>query len=208
MKLYLSSQQFGKDISILKEWIQIHGNKILLIFNALDAKGEEKIFMNTKEDKELLEKIGFDVAVMNLRDYFGNPKKLAKEFLNYPAYCVMGGNVFVLRKAMKYSGFDIFLKQISSNPNYLYMGYSAGSCVLSNDLKELAIVDEPLSFYEGTEVFYDGIGLIPYLFIPHYQSRYHKSYLIDQVVETCKKKNIKFQAVKDGEVIVEELKSS
>lgn len=208
MLCYLSSQQFGNEITILQNWIQTHDNKILLIFNALDAKGEEKILFNTKEDKKLLEKIGFDVTVMNLRDYFGKPKKLENEFLNYPAYCVMGGNVFVLRQAMKYSGFDTFLKQISSNPNYLYIGYSAGSCVLSNDLKELAIADEPLSFYEGTEVFYDGIGLIPYLFIPHYQSCYHKSYLIDQVVETCKKKNIKFQAVKDGEVIVEELKSS
>lgn len=46
----------------------------------------------------------------------------------------MGGNVFVLRQSMKHSGFDIFLKEISNDDNYLYIGYSAGSCVLSKRL--------------------------------------------------------------------------
>ncbi len=37
MILYLSSQKFGNDSTYLKNWIKEHSNKILLIFNALDA---------------------------------------------------------------------------------------------------------------------------------------------------------------------------
>lgn len=120
----------------------------------------------------ILSKIFQNKEWIAIEGIFESAKKLEREFLKYSAYCVIGGNVFVLRQAMKYSGFDTFLRMISSNLNYLYIGYSAGSCVLSSDLKELAIVDELLSFYKNTEVFYDGIGLISYLFIPHYQSNY------------------------------------
>ena len=79
----------------------------------------------------------------------------------------MGGNVFVLRQAMKYSGFDVFLKEIKENDNYLYIGYSAVSCVLSKQLDILKTVDEPIDFYNKSEIIYDGIGLISYTFIPH-----------------------------------------
>lgn len=50
MILYLSSQKFGNDSTYLKNWIKEHSNKILLIFNALDAKGEDKIQLNVDED--------------------------------------------------------------------------------------------------------------------------------------------------------------
>lgn len=63
MLLYLSSQKFGSDINVLKKWIETHNNKILLIFNALDTKGKEKIDSNIEEDTKLLEEIGFDVII-------------------------------------------------------------------------------------------------------------------------------------------------
>lgn len=134
MVLYLSSNKFGNKIDYLKDWIKNHNHKILLIFNALDAKGYEKINENIKEDKKLLEEIGFDVTVIDLKEYFDNYEKLKKDFKNYKAYCVMGGNVFVLRQAMKYSGFDNYLKEMA-NKDHLYISYSARSCVLSPNLK-------------------------------------------------------------------------
>lgn len=204
MKLYLSSQKFGNNISFLKEWIQNHGKRILLIFNALDAKGEDKIANNVKEDMSLLEQIGFEVKVVDLKEYFDKKDKLKNDFKQYNTFCIMGGNVFVLRQAMKYSGFDIFLKEISQNNNYLYIGYSAGSCVLSPKLDIFKNVDNPINFYnKDDEVVYDGVNLIDYIFIPHYKSDYHKSYLIDEIVEKCQNKNIKHKTFSDGEIIIE-----
>ena len=206
MVLYLSSQKFGKDEFYLKEWINNHNNKILLIFNAMDVKGKEKINNNIKEDVSLLEKIGFDVNIIDLKEYFDKYAELKQICQNYNAFCVMGGNVFVLRQAMKYSGFDVFLKEINADDDYLYIGYSAGSCVLSEQLDILKTVDEPIDFYNKGEIIYDGIGLIRYTFIPHYKSNYHKAHLIDEIVNKCKNEKINYKAFKDGEVTIENTK--
>lgn len=203
MKLYMSSQKLGNEIDVLKKWINEHNNKILLIFNALDAKSKEKIEFNIKEDKKLLQEIGFEVKLVDLKDYFEDNKKLNNDFIKYNACCVMGGNVFVLRQAMRYSGFDEFLYQKFSDNNFLYIGYSAGSCVLCENLKIFDIVDEPIKFYEKNEIIYNGINFINYIFIPHYESNYHKVNLIQEVVEKCKIENKKFRAVRDGEVIIQ-----
>lgn len=204
MVLYLSSQKFGDDTSFLEDWITKHDNKILLIYNALEMKGEEVIQKNSKEDKKLLEKIGFDVKVVDLKDYFDNKDKLNSDFKKYNACCIMGGNIFILRQAMKYSGFDDFLES-NTNKDYLYIGYSAGASVLSRNIKIFDSVDLPISFYKKDSIIYKGIGLIDYVFIPHYKSDYHKVHLIEEVVNKCKRDNINYKTIKDGEVIIENL---
>ena len=205
MILYLSSQKFGTDTTFLKEWIIEHDNKLLLIFNALDAKGQEKIDNNVNDDISLLEQIGFKVKVLDLKDYFDNQEKLKKICLGYNSFCVMGGNVFVLRQAMKYSGFDTILEEKKNNGNCLYIGYSSGCCVLPKDIAIYKDVDEPINFYNQGKIIYEGIGLIDYIFIPHYKSNYHKVHLIDKLVDLCEKNEIVHKALTDGEVIVENI---
>ncbi len=201
MLLYLSSQKLGNRVDVLKKWIKEHDNKILLIFNALDAKGQDVINKNVSEDKKLLEEIGFDVSICDLKNYFDCPEKLRTDFTQCHAFCVMGGNVFLLRQAMKYSGFDQFLKGISSS-DYLYIGYSAGSVILSKDLGGFRGIDDEVFYYSKEDLFYEGLSLIDYLFIPHYQSNYRKVELIHNLVEDCKKNDIRFQVVRDGDVII------
>ena len=121
MILYISSKQFGSKTDFLKNWINNNNNRILLIANALDAKDKIKIENNIENDKKILNEIGFDVTVVDLKQYFNNQEKLVKDFSKYNAYCVIGGNVFVLRQAMKLSGFDEYLKSISNDNNYLYI---------------------------------------------------------------------------------------
>ena len=70
MLLYLSSQKFGNDVTVLKKWIEKHNNKILLIFNALDAKGQEKI-NNNISNKYLLEYISRGHTRVLKDKYFG-----------------------------------------------------------------------------------------------------------------------------------------
>ena len=204
MVLYLSSQKFGEKTEYLREWIKEHDNKILLIYNALDAKGTEKINNNVKEDIFLLEQIGFKIDILDLKKYFDEKDKLEEIINNYSSICVMGGNVFVLRQAMKYSGLDEILKKFI-NRDFLYIGYSAGGSVLSKDLDVFKNVDDPIEFYDKDKIIYNGLGLINYAFIPHYKSNYHKVHLIDEVVAKCKKEKIDYKALTDGEVIIEKL---
>lgn len=205
MILYISSKYFGNNTNFLKNWIKENNNKILLIPNALDAKDVVKIKNNIENDTRLLNEIGFEVKVVNLKDYFHNQEKLMQDFSSYKACCVIGGNVFVLRQAMHLSGFDKYLETISNVSNSLYIGYSAGGCVLCDELDIFNKVDEPISFYEKDNIIYKGLGFIDYTFIPHYKSDYHKVHLIDDLVEKCINENIKFKALKDGDILIEYL---
>lgn len=209
MKLYLSSYRIGNKMDELKSWINQNDNKILVIPNATDLK--ENIIKKEKSilDKcQELENLGFDYKILDLRDYFGKKEKLVEEIKDYRAFYVLGGNVFALRIAMKLSGFDEYLKKISRLPNYLYSGYSAGICVLAKDLHGLELVDDcnknPYG-YDGT--IWEGIGLVDYLPIPHYDSINHPEYhLIMDTVKRLDEQGIVYKTIRDGEVIVEEIK--
>ena len=152
----------------------------------------------------MLETIGFKVEILDLRKYFNNTN-LTKKLKEYSAFCVIGGNVFVLRQAMKLSKFDEYLRKIKNNDKYLYIGYSAGSCVLCQSLKGYEIVDIPTNPYNKDDIIYDGVGLLNYNIVPHYKSNHKESKAIDKVVDYYNKNNITYKTLKDGEVLIIDL---
>jgi len=209
MKLYLSSYRIGEKTDILKEWIKDNGSRICIIANAKDQypDGERKE-KGTLNDISQLEGVGFEVARLDLRDYFGKEEDLQKSLRDCKAVYVVGGNTFVLRRAMKLSGFDTFLKEQEKNNDFLYAGYSAGICVLSKDMHGIAIMDEPLiDPYNYGNVIYKGIGFIDYTPIPHYQSDHAETEAADKAMKFCQKNGIAYKTLRDGEVIVKDMQT-
>ena len=207
MKLYLSSYRLGNNIELLKEWVK-NNKKMLVIPNALDifADGERK--SNGINDKcEDLHKLGFETEILDLRKYFNNKNGLRDYLKSYNSFYVLGGNVFVLRQAMKLSGFDKYLLEISNNPNYLYSGFSAGICVLAKDLHGIHLADdETQKPYGDNDTVWQGVGLIDYMPVPHFDTPNHpESHLMNGVVDYLQKNNLRYKTLKDGEVIVEDL---
>lgn len=142
MKLYLSSYRIGNNTKELKNWIENNGNKILVIPNALDTFPDSERKSNGIMDKiRDLTEIGFDAEILDLRNFFNNSESLKERLKNAKAFYVLGGNVFVLRTAMKLSGFDIYLREIATEPDYLYSGFSSGICVLAKDLHGINLAD-------------------------------------------------------------------
>lgn len=204
MILYLSSNKLGNKTDFLKDWIENNSKKIVLITNARDAKiqnNEEKEKLNN--NIEMLKEIGFEVNILDLKEYFGNNELLNKELKKYNSFCVIGGNVFVLRQAMKLSGFDQYLINNRDNNKLLYIGYSAGSCVLTKNLDGFQLVDEPINPYNDENIIYEGVGLLDYCIVPHYKSNHKESALIDDVVQYMQEKRIKYKALSDGDVIIQ-----
>lgn len=208
MKLYLSSYKIGNNKEELRNWANEHDNNILVISNALDVfqDGERKTNSILEKSKEL-EEFGFNIIQLDLRNYFNKPELLKSQIKKFKAFYVLGGNVFVLRQAMKLSGFDNYLREISSNPDYLYSGFSAGICVLASDLHGIHLVDEPKQDpYDYGEVIWEGIGLIDYMPVPHFDSPEHpESHLMYDVVSYLQNHNLKYRTLKDGDVIIENL---
>ncbi len=152
----------------------------------------------------MLEQCGFYVKILDLKKYFGKAKELEEELRIYKAFCIIGGNVFVLRKSMELSGFDNFLIH-NKNNDILYIGYSAGSCVLSTNLRGLELVVPPVNPYNSDYVNYSEIGLISNLIVPHYKSNHKASKKIDEVIEYLEKNKLSYITLQDGDVIIENL---
>lgn len=205
MKLYLSSYRLGNKKDKLQEMVR-EPKRIAVIANAMDYATSdirlEKLNINLTELKE----IGFNPEEIDLRNYFGQKEKLITDLKRFNALYVRGGNSFLLLKAFIQSGFDLVLKELVSDPDFVYIGYSAGICVLAPDLHGLEIVDDPYVKVEkySDEVLWKGLGILDYLPIPHYKSEDKEmSDGNDKVTECLIRNKIKYTPIMDGEVIIE-----
>lgn len=207
MKLYLSSYQLGNETDKLKKMMP--SKKIGYIPNARDftTADPERKKQRTQRNINSLRELELEPELLDLQDYFGKKEEMEKKLHELKAIFVSGGNTFVLRQAMKLSGLDELLKQIRHHgTNFLYAGYSAAGCVLSPSLKTYAIVDDPHNFPypEIKETIWDGLGFIDFAFMPHWNSDHPESADVDKEIAECKKNNIPYRAIRDGEVIIVE----
>lgn len=207
MKLYLSSYRLGNNPHRLTE-LAGSNKKAALIANAMDFLTDQA---GRKESAEReitdLKALGFQPEEVDLRQYFGKPEELEAKLSQYGLLWARGGNVFVLRKAFKESGMDEWLIKQRGNRELVYGGYSAGVCVLSPSLKGLEIVDNPNTNSEGypSNTIWEGLGLINFAFAPHYMSNHPESEAVSRLVEYYLKNGIEYEAVKDGEAIIQEV---
>jgi len=207
MKYYLSSYKIGgeKEVQQLKDLIPSN-KRTAYISNALDFSDDAKRrAQSEQEDIDQLNSIGLKVEYFDLRNYFDQPEKLESDLKQYGVIWIRGGNVFVLRQAMKLSGFDNVLKKLAREDNdILYGGYSAGVCVLAPNLKGLELVDDitKYPYPQLQETIWEGLGIIDYSVVPHYKSDHPESHLVDKVVEFYKKKGTPYKTLKDGQAII------
>ena len=204
MKFYLSSFKFGKEKDHLK--LLAPNGRIAIIANALDFRDadDEQTARSLDNKVERLEQLGLQPVVVDLKEYFGRENDLQKLIEEIGAVFVLGGNVFVLRQAMKLSGLDNILIELNADPDFLYSGYSAAGCVLAPTLEPYKVVgDATITPYEELdEVIWEGLNLVDFAFMPHWQSNHPETEAINQGIEYCKDHDIKFKAVQDGDVLI------
>ena len=131
-------------------------------------------------------------------------EKLRNKIAQLGAVFFRGGNTFILRQAMKVSGFDVIFKELIKRNDFVYAGYSAGICILAHDLTAVQIVDNPSDkpYKEIHDTVWEGLGYLDYLILPHYKSDHPESPAVDKLVEHCQKNGIPFKTLRDGEVII------
>ncbi len=209
MKLYLSSYNLGDKTNELVKMIPTVDKKIVYIPNALDftKANPEKLKKHIAADIADLENLGLKVELLDLKNYFAKESDLLKKIQEFRAIWISGGNVFVLRQAMKLSGLDNILKEMKGNKDFFYGGYSAAGCVLSPTLKGYEIVDDATDtpYPELKEVIWEGLGFVDYTFLPHLDSDHPESADINKELEYCQQNNLSFRTLRDGEVIIEEI---
>lgn len=184
----------------------VPNGKIGYIPNALDFPGYEQGERRKKhieKDVDSLAGLGLSVEIIDLRNYFHKQTELKSKLIEIGAIFISGGNVFVLRQAMKLSGLDEILKELRGSKEFLYAGYSAAGCVLAPSLKGYDIVDKPSAPYsEIKEVIWEGLGFIDFALMPHWDSKHPESADIDKEIKFCIQNNIPYKAIRDGEVLI------
>jgi dipeptidase E len=206
MKFYLSSHKIGNEELRLKEMMKNGNKKVAYIHNALDFTTDlERRKNSDAADISDLERLGFIVDILDLKQYFNNSEELEEKLKHYDVLWVRGGNTFVLAQAMRLSGFDEIVKKYNrNNKDIVYGGYSAGICILGPTLRGIHLVDDPFQkpYGEEFETIWDGLSILNYTLAPHYKSDHKESEDIDKTIEYMIENKILFKALRDGEVII------
>lgn len=205
MRLYLSSFRLGDH----PERIVDHcgDRKIAIIGNALDFIPDEarrQYEANVYSPSAELKGIGLDSENLDLRKYFGRPEELERELRRFGMVWVLGGNAFLLMRAMQQSGFSDVIVELLRNDQIAYGGFSAGAVVATPHLRGLELMDDPsqLADQYQNQVVWDGLGLVEFSIVPHCDSDHTESHLAALTVSFMEANRIPHIAMRDGDVFV------
>lgn len=209
MNLYLSSYMIGDHADRLREMAGGRGARMAIITNALDGIATEaqlEFARNRFDPDEYFAAYGFDPSLIDLRRYGGRQEALRALLQRHSVIWVLGGNTFLLRRAMRESGFDQIIGDLLAS-GIVYGGWSAGACVAGDSLRAVGIMDEPhaeAAGYLSSEVIWEGLGLVPFTIVPHFESDHAEAPLAAKAVAWATDQDIEFRPLRDGEVIVVE----
>lgn len=205
MKLYLSSYRVGDDTEGFKKLVGKLNAKVAVIDNARDYSTDlERKAKGLQSELDAMTELGFVPEHVDLKDYFGNSEFLVEKLRDFDVMWVIGGNSFLLRKAMDKSGFDAVIGKLIKTNKIVYAGYSAGIAVIAPSLKGVELVDNPNVQVEGynSDIIWEGYGLIDFYPIVHYDSDHPESHLVDIELEHVKSLGIKYKTLRDGDTII------
>jgi dipeptidase E len=179
--------------------------EVAVITNALDFSDDRRNRKHLKAEFKQLSALGLRASEVDLRAFFAPGASVRTDLEKFGGVWVVGGNVFILRRAMRYSGFDQFIwHKRQTDPDFVYGGYSAGSCVLSPSLKGVELMDPPEPAPKGykAEVIWEGLGILDFSIAPHFQSNIAESKQASEMVAYFEKQGMAYRALRDGEAIV------
>lgn len=202
MRLYLSSFRVGNCPDQLVALAR-GGTHTAVIANAMDAAPPDIRLAGAHRELTALTDLGLVAQELDLRDL--SPATAAAELNPYDIVWVRGGNVFMLRYALAASGADVELTRRLQDDSVVYAGYSAGPCVLGPSLRGLEVVDGPAAVEETYRhpPIWDGLGLLEFLIVPHYDSPDHpESAAVGRVAEEYRRLGVPHRTLRDGEVLI------
>ncbi|WP_414090677.1 Type 1 glutamine amidotransferase-like domain-containing protein [Rhizobium sp. BR 314] len=183
--------------------------RVGIVANALDfipdsarRRYEETVYSPLRE----LSDLGAEPEYLDLRRHFGNPGALEQALREIDLVWVLGGNSFLLRRAMRQSGFDDLIPGLLEEDRIVYGGFSAGAVVATGTLKGIDLMDDPHELAEGYDppVLWHGLGLVDFSIVPHYRSDHGEADAAEKAVRFFEENSLPFQAIRDGDAIIVE----
>jgi dipeptidase E len=202
VRLYLSSFKLGNRPDRLVSLIG-SGKSVAVIMNALDHAPDHRApWLAAQIDA--LTGLGLTATELDLRHYFDKPGEPTSALRRVDAVWINGGNAFLLRSAMRRSGFDEAIRTLLAADRIVYAGFSAAACCASPTLRGAELVDNPnvVGQTYGTEVIWAGLALTDRNIIVHYKSDHPESPGADKEAQYCLDHDIPYTPIRDGEAFV------
>ena len=176
------------------------GATVAVVANAIDTLIDFPREDWVADETRMLQDAGLAPFELDLRRYDAQPaERLAEALAGVDVVWATGGNVFVLRDALRRSGLDALLRARLADDSIAYGGVSAGACVCGPTLRGLEHVDDAGAV---PEPIWEGLGLVGFSIAPHYRSGGPEGQAIERVVEYFRARAMPYQALRDGQAIV------
>jgi dipeptidase E len=180
--------------------------EVAVIANAMDDQSESARLAGVEREVTALSELGLHPTELDLRDFFDQPKGvIAAAFARYTMVWLRGGSAFLLRYAMARSGADGVLTDLLHRDEVVYAGYSAGPCALAPSLRGLEHCDdaEAVPRLYGEPTIWDGLGILDYALVPHFESPGHpETESLGVVAAAYRAAGVAHRTLRDGEVLV------
>ena len=206
MRLYLSSYRFGSAVDRLLD-LTGPGVRAAVVSNALDLFPDESrraYARNIHDPLADLRGWGLDAFDLDLRGWFGDPAGLERALQGVGLVWVVGGNTFLLRRAMRQSGLDAILARRLAADSLVYGGWSAGACVASPSLRGVDLMDDPEEVAPGydTTPIYEGLGLIDFAIVPHFASEHPEAEAAAIAAAWLAEQGLAYRTLRDGQAFL------
>lgn len=205
MRLFLSSYRAGNYPGKLVELFG-KNTRVAVITNAKDYKPPKEREIKVKEVLDFFLDLGLKPDELELKKYFTSQVNWNSEMDSYQSVWLAGGNVFLLRRALKQSGIDKFLYDSVRKNEIIYGGESAGAMVAGPTLRysEMEGDEDNPNFvteeYEK-EILWDGLHFIDYVPVPHHRAPDY-GLEIDSYIHRLDGASIPHKEITDNQAIV------
>lgn len=202
MRLYLSSFDVGDRPD---ELVALAGEarRAAIILNALDHRPQARSAWLDRQTSKLVG-LGFRVVELDLRSYFGASDQLRQFLGDIDLVWINGGNAFILRRAMRQSGFDTIIWDAVARDEIVYAGFSAAAVIAFKSLEGLELTDNPNEVPAGYDpaIVWEGLGFVPFAIAVHYKSDHPESASVDSEIAFYEASGIPYRTLRDGEALV------
>jgi dipeptidase E len=180
------------------------GGRAGIVLNALDGAGTARRVRDYDRECRSLAAAGYRGEELDLREYFGTPPdSLAERLSGLDLVWVLGGNAFVLARAMTAAGFAAALRAQADRPDFGYGGYSAGACVTGPDLRGIELIDDPDVRPDGYPADAEPhcLGLQPDRIVPHWRSEHPETGGAERAAAHLTGLGLAHRCLRDGDVL-------
>jgi dipeptidase E len=147
---------------------------------------------------------GVEARDLDLREHFWDPAGLEAALADVQLVWAVGGNSFLLRRAMRQSGFDQVLRRRLAEDSLVYGGWSAGAVVAGSSLRGIELMDEPDLVMPGydPDPVWEGLGLVDYVIVPHFGSDHPEAEAAARAAAHLAAQGVSHRTLRDGEAII------